>query len=59
MDYTGDRFETSFNARYILDVLGSMASKKVSIELLEEVSPAQFRPADDPDQLSVVMPMRT
>ncbi len=59
VDYSGNRFETSFNARYLLDVIGSMTSKELVIELIEEVSPAQFRPADDPDQLSVIMPMRT
>lgn len=59
VDYNGDRFETSFNAKYVLDVLGSIISKELVIELLEEISPAQFRPADDPDQLSVIMPMRT
>ena len=59
VDYSGDRFETSLNARYVLDVRGSISSKELVIELIEEISPVQFRPADDPDQLSVIMPMRT
>ena len=51
-------FETAFNARYVLDVLGAMTAKEVSLELSEELSPAQFRPADDADEIAVIMPMR-
>lgn len=58
VDYTGDRFESGFNARYVLDALGAMASKEVLLELADELAPAQLRPADDTDQLAVVMPMR-
>jgi DNA polymerase-3 subunit beta len=58
VDYPGARFETAFNARYVLDALGSMVAKEVSLELVEELAPAQLRPADDPDQLAVIMPMR-
>lgn len=58
VDYTGGGFETAFNARYVLDALQAMGSKEVQIELSEQLSPAGFRPADDPDQLAVIMPMR-
>ncbi|MEE8313844.1 MAG: DNA polymerase III subunit beta [Myxococcota bacterium] len=58
VDYSGSAFESAFNARYVLDALGAMGSKEVVIELSEPLSPAQFRPADDPDQVAVVMPMR-
>ena len=58
VDYTGERFQTGFNARYILDMLGAMTAKEVLIELKSELAPAQFRPADDPDEIAVVMPMR-
>lgn len=57
-DYQGDRFETAFNARYVLDTLGSIIAKEVVLELSDELAPARIRPADDPDQLSVIMPMR-
>jgi DNA polymerase III sliding clamp (beta) subunit (PCNA family) len=30
----------------------------VVLELLEEVAPAKIRPADDADQIAVIMPMR-
>ena len=58
VDYQGERFETGFNARYMLDGLAAMVSKEVLIELVDELAPAQLRPADDPDHLVVVMPMR-
>ena len=58
VDYTGDRFESGFNARYVLDALGAMSSKEVLLELADELAPAQLRPADDTDHLAVVMPMR-
>ena len=58
VDYSGDRWQTGFNARYVLDALQAMVSKEVVIELVDELAPAQFRPADDPDQVAVIMPMR-
>ena len=58
VEYTGGRFETGFNARYVLDLIGSIVSKEIVVELLDELAPASFRPADDPDQLGVIMPMR-
>ncbi|MCZ6714872.1 MAG: DNA polymerase III subunit beta [Deltaproteobacteria bacterium] len=58
VDYSGDRFESGFNARYMLDALSAMTSKEVLIELVDELAPAQLRPADDADYLAVVMPMR-
>ena len=58
VDYSAPPFESAFNARYVLDALAAMASKEVVIELSEQLSPAQFRPADDPDQVAVIMPMR-
>lgn len=58
IEYTGERFQTGFNARYVLDALGSMGSKQVVLELVDELSPARLQPADDPDHVAVVMPMR-
>ena len=58
VDYKGDSLETGFNARYVLDALATMVSKEVVVELTDELAPVAFRPADDPDQLAVIMPMR-
>jgi DNA polymerase-3 subunit beta len=58
LDYDGDRFETSFSARYVQDALAAMKAKEIAIELVDELTAAVIRPADDPDQLAVVAPMR-
>jgi DNA polymerase-3 subunit beta len=58
IDYQGDRFQIAFNARYLADVLAATTSKEVVLELLEEVAPARILPADDPDWVAVIMPMR-
>ena len=58
VEYTGERFETGFNARYMLDMLGAITAKEIVIELQTELTPAVFRPADDPDEVAVLMPMR-
>jgi DNA polymerase-3 subunit beta len=58
VDYKGERIETGFNARYVIEALGTMVSKEVVLELTDELAPAQLRPADDPDQVAVIMPMR-
>ena len=49
---------TGFNARYLLDAISATASKELVLELRDELTPAQIRPADDPDTLAVIMPMR-
>jgi DNA polymerase III subunit beta len=58
VEYDGDPFTTSFDARYVIEALGSIASKEALLELTDELSPAQIRPADSRDQIAVVMPMR-
>ncbi|MFQ5697056.1 MAG: DNA polymerase III subunit beta [Myxococcota bacterium] len=58
LDYSGDRFDTSFNAHFIQEAVTAMNSKEIAIELLDELTAAVLRPADNPDQLAIVMPMR-
>lgn len=58
VDYRGERFVTGFNARYLSDALGAMTSKETAVDLTDELAVAGLRPADDPDQLAIVMPMR-
>jgi DNA polymerase-3 subunit beta len=58
IDYRAKRFETGFNSRYLIDALTAMSSKEVALELSDELTAALLRPADDPDQLAVIMPMR-
>jgi DNA polymerase-3 subunit beta len=58
VDYMGEELALAFNARYLLDALSFLGAKEVRLGLQDAVSPAQLAPADDPDSLAVVMPMR-
>ena len=58
VDYAGDELAIAFNARYLLDALSFIGAKDVRLGFHDAVSPAQIAPADDPDSLAVVMPMR-
>lgn len=58
IDFAGPELNLGFNARYLLDALGALHAKEIEIGLQDELSPAQLRPLDDADTLSVVMPMR-
>ncbi len=58
VSYTGDRFETGFNARYMLETLGALMAKEVALEFADELSAVKLRPADDADQVAIIMPMR-
>jgi DNA polymerase-3 subunit beta len=57
-DYDGEELALAFNARYLLDALTYLGAKEVRLGFQDAVSPAQLTPADDPDSLAVVMPMR-
>ena len=58
IDYQGEELALAFNARYLLDALSYIGAKEVRLGFQDAVSPAQVAPADDPDSLAVVMPMR-
>jgi len=58
IDYLGEELAVAFNARYLLDALSNLGAKEVRLGFQDAVSPAQVAPADDPDSLAVVMPMR-
>jgi DNA polymerase-3 subunit beta len=58
IEYAGDAIAVGFNARYLLDALGSLHAKEVRVGLQNDLSPAQLTPANDDDTLAVVMPMR-
>ena len=49
-----------FNAQYVLDFLGVVATDVVALELKDEVSQAVMKPvgADGYDYTYVIMPMR-
>ncbi len=57
-DYTGDTTVLCFNSRYLLDILNSLDSREITLEVNDESSPAVIRDNDDDHFVAVVMPMR-
>ena len=58
VDYSGPSITIGFNAKYFLDVLGSLDEDDVLLALSGELDPAVLKPASDRQFLAVVMPMR-
>ncbi len=58
IDYDGEPLAIGFNARYLLDALGALRAKEVTLGFQDDLSPAEVIPTDDEDTLAVVMPMR-
>ena len=58
IDYRGGPVKIGFNARYMLDVLGSFDDEAVSLQLNDQASPGLMRPKNDKKYTCVVMPMR-
>jgi DNA polymerase-3 subunit beta len=59
VDYAGPALTIGFNARYILDVLGSLTEDEVVFELAGELDPGVIKPAGESTLfVGVIMPMR-
>jgi DNA polymerase-3 subunit beta len=58
VNYEGQELKIGFNARYILDVLGSFEDTEVDLHLNDQLSPGLMRPHSDANYTCVVMPMR-
>jgi DNA polymerase-3 subunit beta len=60
VDYAGPELSVGFNARYLLDVLGSIDTDEITLGLSGELDPAVVKPGDGTTDLyvAVVMPMR-
>lgn len=58
IDYKGGEIKIGFNARYVLDVLGSFEDDGVDLSLNDQLSPGMLRPMNDKSYTCVVMPMR-
>jgi len=58
VSYDGEPFEVAFNPRYFMETLNSMQSEEVVVRFKDEVNPCILQGQDDPDFLSVIMPMR-
>lgn len=58
VEYDGAPITIGFNAKYFLDVLGSLDDDDVELGLSGELDPAVLRPGSGKPFLAVVMPMR-
>lgn len=58
VEASGEPMEVAFNARYLLDALSVLESAEVWLELTGPLSPGALRPADGPDYVYVVAPVR-
>lgn len=58
VNYSGENVKIGFNARYILDVLGTIDDEGINIELDGQLTPGLIRPQNDSSYTCVVMPMR-
>lgn len=58
IDYSGKGFKIGFNAKYILDVLGTIEDDNVNIHLKDQLSPGILQPTKDQNYTCVIMPMR-
>ncbi len=54
----GEENEIAFNARYLLEFLGSVASEKIIFEMTGPLNPGVFKLDDDKDFLHIIMPIR-
>ena len=58
MEYSGDAQEIGFNTRYLLEVLNVLHGDQVEVELKGALNPVLLRSPQEPEFLSVVMPLR-
>lgn len=58
IQYQGEGLEMSFNAQYLLDVLGALDGDDVTMIMTESNQSVLVQDAASPDQTYVVMPMR-
>jgi len=58
IDYKDEPFKIGFNPRFIIDTLNVMKSNEVIMRFKDESDPCLFLGEDDPNFVSVIMPMR-
>jgi DNA polymerase III subunit beta len=57
-EYNAEPIAIGFNPKYVVELLGQMASDQITISLGGELDPGLIRPLVGDDYLGVVMPMR-
>ena len=58
VDYHGTEMKIGFNAKFITDILTSIAEDRIDFELNDQLSPGLVRPHNDTSYTCVLMPMR-
>lgn len=58
VQYNGDDIKIAFNAKYLLEALGTIEDDQVDINLKDQVSPVVIRPHGDSSYTCIIMPMR-
>jgi DNA polymerase-3 subunit beta len=57
VNYSGDRIETGFNSRYLLDIIGQIEKDELMMRFKDSVSPAIIE-AKEMNSVFVIMPVR-
>ncbi len=55
----GQALEIAFNSKYLTDVLSNLQSEEVVFEASGSLNPGVFKPAESPNYLHLIMPVRT
>ena len=58
IDYKDEALEVSFNAKYLLDVLGVLKDESVTLSFNDKNTPCVITSPSDAGFVSVIMPMR-
>ncbi|KPA14199.1 DNA polymerase III, beta chain [Candidatus Magnetomorum sp. HK-1] len=57
IDYNGNSFEVAFNPRFFIDSINEIKSELIVMKIANEKEPCVFFGEEDPDYISVIMPM--
>ena len=57
VNYSGERIETGFNSRYLLDIIGQIDKEELLMRFKDGASPALIE-AKDMSSVFVIMPVR-
>jgi DNA polymerase-3 subunit beta len=56
--YSGDKIEAAFNPRFFIDALNVMQSESITLNMVNADRPCRMEGEDDPNFITVIMPMR-
>ena len=57
INYSGERIETGFNAKYLLDIIAQIDKENIILKLKDTMSPTLIEAQDMPS-VFVIMPVR-